>query len=81
MLFRALPVAPDCNNVSENEEISGNRYKSFWGGVRGGCFCKNILPEHSSFLSSRSRSRSVARFAAGELVHGYREDDHHADHN
>jgi hypothetical protein len=28
MLFRTLPVAPGCNKVSENEKISGNRYKS-----------------------------------------------------
>jgi hypothetical protein len=27
MLFRTLPVAPDCNKVSENEKTSGNRYK------------------------------------------------------
>jgi hypothetical protein len=26
MLFRTLPVAPDCNKVSENEKTSGNRY-------------------------------------------------------
>jgi hypothetical protein len=26
MLFRTLPVAPGCNNVSENEKTSGNRY-------------------------------------------------------
>ena len=28
MLFRTLPVASDCNKVSENEETSGNRYTS-----------------------------------------------------
>jgi hypothetical protein len=28
MLFRTLPVAPGCNNVSENEKTSGNRYSS-----------------------------------------------------
>jgi hypothetical protein len=27
MLFRTLPVAPGCNNVSENEKPSGNRYR------------------------------------------------------
>jgi hypothetical protein len=26
MLIRALPVAPGCNKVSENEKTSGNRY-------------------------------------------------------
>ncbi len=36
----------------------------------------DILPEQSSRHSGR-----VTRLAAGELVHRYCEDDHHADHN
>jgi hypothetical protein len=28
MLFRALPVAPGCSKVSENEKTSGNLHKS-----------------------------------------------------
>jgi hypothetical protein len=46
MLFRALPVAPGCNKVSENEKTSGNRYNlESWTPPSGGAM------EHLSLLS------------------------------
>gem|GEM_PF-1289398 len=56
--------------------LSRKPFKSFWGGVWGGCFCKNILPDYYTHHSLRA-----ARFAPSELIHCYSEDDHHADHN
>ena len=50
-------------------------------GVFGEGFGRVFLQKHPPRMLFEDRSRTVACFAAGELVHGDSEDDHHADHN